>query len=89
MLRSSEAVKVARGDAVGKPVGHPSPGAPRVGSLIGVSADVYLRDVDAIVRGSGEAGCTVVALVDPMTSQIGPDQFRQFVTPVVAPVGSP
>jgi MtaA/CmuA family methyltransferase len=28
-----------------------------------------------------EAGCDVVAVVDPMTSQIGPDQFEQFVTP--------
>jgi len=27
-----------------------------------------------------EAGCDVIALVDPMTSQIGPDQFTQFVT---------
>ncbi len=25
-------------------------------------------------------GCDVIALVDPMTSQIGPDQFRQFVS---------
>jgi uroporphyrinogen decarboxylase len=28
-----------------------------------------------------EAGCDVVAVVDPMTSQIGPEQFREFVTP--------
>ncbi len=27
-----------------------------------------------------EAGCDVVAVVDPMTSQIGPEQFEQFVT---------
>jgi MtaA/CmuA family methyltransferase len=33
-----------------------------------------------------DAGCDVIALVDPMTSQIGPDQFRQFVSPVVKPV---
>ena len=26
------------------------------------------------------AGCDVIAVVDPMTSQIGPDQFRQFVS---------
>ncbi len=26
-----------------------------------------------------EAGCDVIAVVDPMTSQIGPDHFRQFV----------
>lgn len=34
-----------------------------------VLADLYM-----------EAGCDVVAVVDPMTSQIGPDQFSQFVT---------
>ncbi len=28
-----------------------------------------------------EAGCDVIAVVDPMTSQIGPDQFYRFVTP--------
>lgn len=33
-----------------------------------------------------DAGCPVVAMVDPMTSQIGPDQFRQFVTPYATPV---
>lgn len=33
-----------------------------------------------------EAGCDVVALVDPMTSQIGPDQFTEFVTPYVTEV---
>ncbi len=26
-----------------------------------------------------EAGCDIIAVVDPMTSQIGPDHFRQFV----------
>ncbi len=33
-----------------------------------------------------EAGCDIVAVVDPMTSQIGPDQFRQFVSPYATPV---
>ena len=33
-----------------------------------------------------DAGCDVIAVVDPMTSQIGPDQFTEFVTPHVAPV---
>ncbi|MCK9160253.1 MAG: uroporphyrinogen decarboxylase family protein [Bacteroidaceae bacterium] len=28
-----------------------------------------------------EAGCDIIAVVDPMCSQIGPDQFEQFVTP--------
>lgn len=27
-----------------------------------------------------EAGCDIIAVVDPMTSQIGPDQFQQFVS---------
>ena len=33
-----------------------------------------------------EAGADVIAVVDPMTSQIGPDQFRQFVTPPASAV---
>ncbi len=28
-----------------------------------------------------EAGCDVIAMVDPMTSQISPEAFREFVTP--------
>lgn len=28
-----------------------------------------------------EAGCDVIAVVDPMTSQIDPDSFRQYVSP--------
>ena len=32
-----------------------------------------------------KAGCDIVAVVDPMTSQIGPEQFSQFITqPVTA-----
>ena len=27
-----------------------------------------------------EKGCDIIAVVDPMTSQIGPDQFSQFIT---------
>jgi len=27
-----------------------------------------------------EAGCDIIAVVDPMTSQIGPEQFQQFVS---------
>ncbi len=42
----------------------------------------FCRDVcNAMSRYYIEAGCDVIALVDPMTSQIGPDQFQQFVTP--------
>jgi uroporphyrinogen decarboxylase len=33
-------------------------------------ADIYI-----------EAGCDIISLVDPMTSQISPDAFREFVTP--------
>ncbi len=33
-----------------------------------------------------EAGCDIIAVVDPMTSQIGPDQFREFVNPATAPL---
>jgi uroporphyrinogen decarboxylase len=33
-----------------------------------------------------QAGCDVVAVVDPMTSQIGPEQFQDFVTPHIRPV---
>jgi uroporphyrinogen decarboxylase len=33
-----------------------------------------------------DAGCDIVAMVDPMTSQIGPDQFVQFVSPYATDV---
>lgn len=33
-----------------------------------------------------DVGCDVIAVVDPMTSQIGPDQFIEFVTPFVSGV---
>lgn len=33
-----------------------------------------------------KAGCDVIGVVDPMTSQIGPEQFQEFVTPCVKPV---
>ncbi len=33
-----------------------------------------------------DAGCDIIAMVDPMTSQIGPDQFTQFVSPYVTDV---
>ena len=45
------------------------------------------RDVCKAMSGYYiEAGCDVIAMVDPMTSQIGPDQFTQFVTPYAADV---
>lgn len=33
-----------------------------------------------------EAGVDIIAVVDPMTSQISPDNFEEFVAPYVAPV---
>lgn len=33
-----------------------------------------------------EAGCDIIALVDPMVSQISPDNFNEFVTPAVTDV---
>jgi uroporphyrinogen decarboxylase len=42
----------------------------------------FCRDVaKSMSRMYLDAGCDVIAVVDPMTSQIGPDQFGQFVTP--------
>lgn len=35
----------------------------------------------AMAQGYLDAGCDVIAVVDPMTSQIGPSQFEEFVTP--------
>jgi uroporphyrinogen decarboxylase len=46
--------------------------------------DYCTRVGQAMTTGFIEAGCDVVAVVDPMTSQIGPDQFREFVTPYVS-----
>lgn len=47
----------------------------------------FSRDVAVAMAGYYlDAGCDVIAVVDPMTSQIGPDQFVEFVTPYVAPV---
>ncbi|AQT70005.1 Uroporphyrinogen decarboxylase [Anaerohalosphaera lusitana] len=42
----------------------------------------FCRDVcKAMSRYYVEAGCDVIAVVDPMTSQIGPDQFTEYVSP--------
>lgn len=47
----------------------------------------FCRDVCTTMAGYYvDAGCEFVGMVDPMTSQIGPDQFRDFVTPFVKPV---
>ena len=47
----------------------------------------FCRDVCSAMSGYYlDAGCPIVAMVDPMTSQIGPDQFREFVSPFAGPV---
>lgn len=45
--------------------------------LMQFCTDVAKKTVDMYVQ----AGCDVVAVVDPMTSQISPDAFSEFVTP--------
>lgn len=47
----------------------------------------FTRDVAHAMAGYYiEAGADIIALVDPMTSQIGPDDFRKFVTPYVSEI---
>ncbi len=42
----------------------------------------FCKDVgNAMSKYYIDAGCDVIAVVDPMTSQIGPDQFNEFVSP--------
>lgn len=44
-----------------------------------------MRDVGCeMAEGYLKAGCDVIAVVDPMTSQISPEHFREFVTPSVS-----
>ncbi len=50
--------------------------------LMTYCTQVGVRMASALI----DAGCDVVAVVDPMTSQIGPDQFREFVTPYMTEV---
>lgn len=47
----------------------------------------FCRDVAHAMAGYYlDAGCDVIAVVDPMTSQIGPEHFTEFVSPYVTPV---
>lgn len=47
----------------------------------------FTRDVCKAMAGYyADAGCDVVAVVDPMTSQISADQFAEWVTPAARPV---
>lgn len=48
-----------------------------VPELLDFCADIACRMIDAYV----DAGMEVIAVVDPMVSQISPEHFRQFVTP--------
>jgi len=42
----------------------------------------FCTDVGKVmIDGYIDAGCDIIALVDPMTSQISPDHFTEFVTP--------
>ncbi|MCD6323303.1 MAG: uroporphyrinogen decarboxylase family protein [Clostridiales bacterium] len=42
----------------------------------------FCTDVGKVmINGYIDAGCDIIALVDPMTSQISPDHFSKFVTP--------
>lgn len=53
-----------------------------VKKLLSFCKDVCLAMSDYYI----DAGCDIVAVVDPMTSQIGPDQFKEFVTPYAVEV---
>lgn len=50
-----------------------------IGELMAFCAEVGKRAADAYI----DHGCDVIAVVDPMTSQISPDHFARFVTPYV------
>ncbi len=51
-------------------------------TLMAFCRDVCIKTADMYM----DAGVDIIALVDPMTSQISPDNFREFVTPFVTPV---
>jgi uroporphyrinogen decarboxylase len=44
-------------------------------ALLGFTAEVTRRMSQYYI----DAGCDIIAVVDPMTSQIGPDQFTEFI----------
>ncbi len=50
-----------------------------VGELMNFCADVGIKHAEMLI----EAGCDVVGVVDPMTSQIDPGSFEMFVSPYV------
>jgi len=56
--------------------------ADRVHALLAYTSGVATQ----VARWYREAGCDVIAAVDPMTSQISPAHFREFVSPAAAPL---
>jgi MtaA/CmuA family methyltransferase len=55
-----------------------------VHQLMAFCRDVCVTIADYYI----EAGCDIIALVDPMTSQIGPEQFRTFISPFASDIFS-
>lgn len=53
-----------------------------VNELMQFCCDVGIRHSEMLI----DAGCDVIALVDPMTSQIDPQSFETFVSPYVKPI---
>jgi uroporphyrinogen decarboxylase len=51
----------------------------KVADVISYCADVCIKSADVYL----DHGADVIAVVDPMTSQISPDHFGQFVTPAM------
>lgn len=50
-----------------------------VGAVISYCADICIQSADIYLKH----GADVIAVVDPMTSQISPDHFEEFVTPAM------
>jgi uroporphyrinogen decarboxylase len=50
-----------------------------VAEVINYCADICIKSADIYLKH----GADVIAVVDPMTSQISPDHFEQFVTPAM------
>lgn len=53
-----------------------------VNELMQFCSDVAVKYSEMLI----DAGCDVIAVVDPMTSQIDPMSFETFVTPFVTPI---
>jgi len=53
-----------------------------VKSLMRFCSDIVIKTSDFYL----DNGADIIAVVDPMTSQISPEHFREFVTPVINPI---